>query len=42
MSLYGAGDGCHADTIGCCHHLECPLLLEEEENEKEEGEEKTE
>ena len=28
MSLYGAGDGCHADTIGCCHHLQCcvPLL----------------
>ena len=30
MSLYGAGDGCHADTIGCCHHLECPLGWERE------------
>ena len=26
MRLYGAGDGCHADTIACCHHLQCPLL----------------
>ena len=40
--LYGDGDGCHADTIGCCHHLECPPQgggggEEQQEKEKEDG-----
>ena len=32
--MYGDGDGCHADTIGCCHHLESPLMEGKEKKKK--------
>ena len=36
--MYGDGDGCHADTIGCCHHLESPLMEGKEKKKKKRNE----